>query len=142
MKSALEAQQVLRWLMIVRWIALADLVLLIVLLVASFANNEKMVQIFGLTHGIVFLALIAIVGIGAVQKLWTWWFLVGTLVTTGPPGALVGEVLIARKAKAILVASKGETTDPFSSSHLAAQIYLAATGSPSAGPIFASPVSC
>ena len=111
MKSALEAQQVLRWLMIVRWIALADLVLLIVLLVASFANNEKMVQIFGLTHGIVFLALIAIVGIGAVQKLWTWWFLVGTLVTTGPPGALVGEVLIARKAKAILVTSKGETTD-------------------------------
>ena len=111
MKSALEAQQVLRWLMIVRWIALADLVLLIVLLVASFANNEKMVQIFGLTHGIVFLALIAIVGIGAVQKLWTWWFLVGILVTTGPPGALVGEVLIARKAKAILVTSKGETTD-------------------------------
>ena len=111
MKSALEAQQVLRWLMIVRWIALADLVLLIVLLVASFANNEKMVQIFGLTHGIVFLALIAIVGIGAVQKLWTWWFLVGTLVTTGPPGALVGEVLIVRKAKAILVTSKGETTD-------------------------------
>ena len=99
--------------MIVRWIALADLVLLIVLLVASFANNEKMVQTFGLTHGIVFLALIAIVGIGAVQKLWTWWFLVGTLVTTGPPGALVGEVLIARKAKAILVTSKGETTDRY-----------------------------
>ena len=111
MKSALEAQQVLRWLMIVRWIALADLVLLIVLLVASFANNEKMVQIFGLTHGIVFLALIAIVGIGAVQKLWSWWFLVGTLVTTGPPGALVGEVLITRKAKAILVTSKGATAD-------------------------------
>ena len=62
--------------MIVRWIALADLVLLIVLLVASFANNEELVQIFGLTHGIVFLALIAIVGIGAVQKLWSWWFLV------------------------------------------------------------------
>ncbi len=111
MKSALEAQQVLRWLVIVRWTALADLVLLIVLLVASFANNEEMVQIFGLTHGIVFLALIAIVGIGAVQKLWTWWFLVGTLITTGPPGALVGEILIARKAKAILVTSKGETPD-------------------------------
>ena len=110
MKSALEAQQVLRWLMIVRWIALADLVLLIVLLVASFANNEKMVQIFGLTHGIVFLALIAVVGIGAVQKLWSWWFLVGTLITTGPPGALVGEVLIARKAKAILAASKEKTS--------------------------------
>ena len=111
MQSALEAQQVLRWLMIVRWIALADLVLLIVLLVASFANNEALVQIFGLTHGIVFLALIAIVGIGAVQKLWSWWFLVATLVTTGPPGALVGEVLIARKAKTILATSKGDTSD-------------------------------
>ena len=111
MRSAVEAQQVLRWLMIVRWTALADLVLLIVLLVASFANNEKLVQIFGPTHGIVFLALIGIVGIGAVQKLWSWWFLIATLITTGPPGALVGEVLIARKAKAILATSKGDTSD-------------------------------
>ena len=110
MRSVLEAQQALRWLVIVRWIALADLVLLIVLLVASFANNEEMVQIFGLTHGIVFLALIAIVGIGAVQKLWSWWFLIGTLITTGPPGALVGEILIARKAKGILATSKGKSS--------------------------------
>jgi hypothetical protein len=102
MQSALEAQQVLRRLMIVRWIALADLVLLIMLLVASFANNEELVQLFGPTHGIVFLALIAIVGIGATQKLWSWWFLVATLITTGSPRALVGEVLIARKSKAIL----------------------------------------
>ena len=102
MQSALEAQQVLRWLIIVRWISVVDLVLLIVLLVASFVNNEQLVQIFGLTHGIVFLALIAFVGIGVTQKLWSWWFLVATLVTTGPPGALVGEVLIARKAKVIL----------------------------------------
>jgi len=111
MQSALEAQQVLRWLMIVRWIALADLLLLIVLLVASFANNEELVQIFGLTHGIVFLALIAIVGIEALQKLWSWWFLVATLITTGPPGALVGEVLIVRKSKALLATSTGDTSD-------------------------------
>ena len=81
---------------------MVDLVLIIVLLFASFVNNEELVRIFGLTHVIVFLALIAIVGIGAVQKLWSWWFLVATLVTTGPPGALVGEILIARKANAIL----------------------------------------
>ena len=111
MQSALDAQQVLRWLMIVRWLALADLVLLIVLLIVSFANNEELVQVFGLTHGIVFLALIAIVSIGAIQRLWSWWFLVVTLITTGPPGALVGEVLIARKAKAILTTSKRDTSD-------------------------------
>ena len=111
MQSALEAQRVLRWLMIVRCTALADLILLIVLLVASFANNEKFVQIFGLTHGIVFMLLIAIVGIGGLQKLWSWWFLVATLITTGPPGALVGEVLIMRKAKAILATSTRDASD-------------------------------
>ena len=68
-------------------------------------------RIFGLTHGIVFLALIAIVGFGALQKLWGWWFLVVTLITTGPPGALVGEVLIMRKAKAMIATSKWDTSD-------------------------------
>ena len=43
MQSALEAQKVLRWLIIVRWISVADLALLIVLLVASFVNNEGLV---------------------------------------------------------------------------------------------------
>ena len=111
MQSALEAQQVLRWLMIVRWIALADFVLLIVLLVSSFVNNEEWVQIFGLGHGIVFLVLIAIVGIGAFQKLWSWWFLVATLITTGPPGALVGDILNVRKAKAVISTSAVDTPD-------------------------------
>ena len=111
MQSALEAQQILRWLIIVRWVALTDLVLLVVLLVASFANNEELVRIFGLTHGIVFLGLIAIVGIGALQKLWSWWFLVATLITTGPPGALVGDILIVRKAKAVISTSAVDTPD-------------------------------
>ena len=111
MQTSLKAQQVLRWLMIVRWIALADLILLIVLLVASFANDEGLVQIFGLIHGIVFLALISIVGIGALKKLWSWWFFVAALITTGPPGALVGEILIVRKAKAVLAKSPGDTSD-------------------------------
>ena len=106
MQSVQEAQQVLRWLVIVRWVALADLVLLIVLLIASFADNEEMVSIFGPTHGIVFLVLIGIVGMGALHKLWSWWFLVGTLITTGPPGAFVGEIVIARRAKAILSTTK------------------------------------
>ena len=108
MQSAIDARQVLRWLMIVRWTALADLILLIVLLVASFVHNEKLVQIFGLAHGIVFMVLVAIVGVGALDKRWSWWFLVATLITTGPPGAFLGEVLIMRKAKAILAKSAGD----------------------------------
>ena len=110
-QSAQEARQVLRWLVIVRWAALADLLLLIVLLTASVADNEIMVRIFGLTHGMVFIALLAVVAIGALQKLWSWWFLIGTLVTTGPPGAFIGEFLIARKAKATLATATGEGSE-------------------------------
>ncbi|GIS65307.1 MAG: hypothetical protein CM1200mP3_15550 [Chloroflexota bacterium] len=58
-------------------------------------------------HGVVFMALIAIVGIGnSPAYFWGGWFLIATFITTGPPGALIGEVLIMRKAKAILVASE------------------------------------
>ena len=110
-QSAQEARQVLRWLVIVRWTALADLLLLIVLLAASVADNEILVRVFGVTHGMVFLALLAIVAIGALQKLWSWWFLIGTLVTTGPPGAFIGEFLIARKAKSTLATATGEGGD-------------------------------
>ena len=111
MQSALEARKVLRWLIIVRWISVIDLVLLIVLLIASFNDDEELVRIFGLTHGVVFLALIAIVSLGAFQKLWSWWFLVATLITTGPPGALVGDILIVRKAKAGISSSAVDTPD-------------------------------
>ena len=110
-QSALKAQKVLCWIIVVRWVAISDLILLIILLAVSFANKEELVQIFGLLHGIVFLALITVVGIGVVKKLWSWWFLIIIIVTTGPPGALVGEFLIVRKAKGILATS---TKDPSS----------------------------
>ena len=112
MASVYDAQLVLRWLMFVRWVALADLALLIVLLVASFTHNEKLVDVFGLTHGIVFILLIVIVGVGSFRKLWSWWFLVATLITTGPPGALLGEVLVTRKAKAIVALESEDITHP------------------------------
>ena len=112
MQSTLEAKRVLRWLKIVRWTAIADLILLIVLLVASFANNDELVHFFGLTHGIVFIALIIIISIGALQKLWSWWFLVAALITTGPPGALVGEILIMRRAKAAIAISPEGIPNP------------------------------
>ena len=106
MHSSLKAQQLIRWLMVVRFVALADLILLIILLAASYVHNERLVDIFGLTHGIVFIALIFVIGFGAFQKVWSWWFLVATLVTTGPPGALVGEFFLKRKLKAIRTVSK------------------------------------
>ena len=102
MQTPEDARRVLRWLVIVRLVAVADAVLLVVLLAASFADNEELVSIFGLTHGLVFILLIAVIGLGALRRMWSWWFLVATIVTTGPPGALVGEVLVARRARVVL----------------------------------------
>ncbi len=102
MQTSLQAKRVLRWLILVRLASIIDLVLLIILLSASFADNEELVHIFGLSHGIAFLILIGVVAMGAIQKLWSWWFVVATFITTGPPGALIGEIVIARRAKTIL----------------------------------------
>ena len=81
MESVLEAQRALRWLLIVRWVAIADLLLLIILLFGSLSHNEKVVEYFGLVHGVVFMALIAIVGIGALRHIWGWWFLIVTFIS-------------------------------------------------------------
>lgn len=101
-RTSEDARRVLQRLTIVRWVAIADAVLLVVLLWGSFTHRETVVSVVGLAHGIVFLLLLAVIAHGALQRLWSWWFLAGTIVTTGPPGAFIGEVLIARRAKAAL----------------------------------------
>lgn len=86
-------------LMQVRWLAWADLVLLVVLLAASFAHEREWVRVLGAVHGVSFVALLVVAGIGAVDKQWGWWFPAIILVTTGPPGALLGEWRILRRLR-------------------------------------------
>jgi len=85
-------------LMQVRWLAWADLVLLILLLMATFAHEREWVRVLGSVHGVSFIALMVVAGVGAVDRLWGWWFPAIILVTTGPPGAL-GEWLILRRLR-------------------------------------------
>lgn len=86
-------------LMQVRWLAWADLVLLILLLMATFAHEREWVRVLGSVHGVSFIALMVVAGVGAVDRLWGWWFPAIILVTTGPPGALLGEWLILRRLR-------------------------------------------
>lgn len=86
-----------RRLSIVRWIALADLLLLVTLLVASFAGNRELVSVLGPIHGGNFVLLLVMVGTAAADGLWSWWFPAGVLLTGGPIGALIGERLIGRR---------------------------------------------
>ena len=89
-----QRERRLRW---VRWVALADVVLLGLLLFASFNGQREWVSLLGPLHGGNFLLLLTIVSVGVFDELWGWWFPLIVLLTAGPPGALVGEWIIQRQ---------------------------------------------
>ncbi len=84
----------------VRWIAIVDAALLVPLLWATFTHNEDVIDVLGPIHGIGFLVLMGLVGIGALNKLWGWWFPIITLVTAGPLGSLIGEWKVRKGVRA------------------------------------------
>lgn len=90
----LRIRQRLRW---VRWVALADLTLLIALVTVSRLGHRELVSVLGPIHGANFLALLVLVYTGVTDRLWHWGFLAGTFFTGGPLGALVGELVIMRR---------------------------------------------
>jgi hypothetical protein len=89
--------EVRRALNVVAVVAIIDGVLLVPLLIAAFSHNEGAVDILGPLHGVGFLILVALVVRGTFRNYWGWWFPAATVVTGGPPGCLVGDVLIRRK---------------------------------------------
>ncbi|GHO56987.1 DUF3817 domain-containing protein [Ktedonobacter robiniae] len=99
MTSIQQTKHIRRRLRIVRVFALIDLVLLLALVSAALTGQREMVQILGPLHGINFLLLLVIVGVGAIDGVWEWWFPVAVLLTAGPPGALVGEWIINRRVR-------------------------------------------
>jgi hypothetical protein len=92
-----DTEQIRRRLQLVRWVALADFLLLALLLTASFAGARSWVSLLGPLHGGNFLLLLTLVGLGAVDGLWRWWFPALVLVTGGPLGAWLGEWMISRR---------------------------------------------
>jgi ABC-type Fe3+ transport system permease subunit len=87
----------LKW---VRWIAILDALLLVPLVIAAVTDAEGLVSVLGPVHGLGFVGLCVLIGLGALEGLWGWWFLVMTIVTLGPPGSLLGDVRIRRRMRA------------------------------------------
>ena len=100
--------ETLRLLNVIAVIAVADAVLLAVLLWTSFSDSE-LVSILGPIHGVGFLALLYLVIRGAGEKRWGWWFPAIVLVTLGPPGSLIGDVICRRKLAEENPATEGGT---------------------------------
>ncbi len=81
-------------------IGIADFLLLVVLLWASFTDREGAVSVLGPIHGVGFLALLFLCARGAGERRWGWWFPAIVLVTGGPVGSLVGDFALRRRLRA------------------------------------------
>lgn len=83
----------------IRWIAIADFILLIPLVMnlVGIVDSDAMISIVGPIHGIGFLALVYLVGRGAGEGRWGWWFPIVVVITGGPPGSLYGEWRVRRE---------------------------------------------
>jgi hypothetical protein len=82
------------------WVGIADAVLLVVLLYVAFVDrDEGAIGILGPLHGLGFVALVAITATGSMAKQWGWWFPAIVVVTAGPLGTIVGDVIVRRRLR-------------------------------------------
>lgn len=84
---------------LVNWIgivALADAVLLGFLLWASFGDRDGLVSVLGPIHGAGFVVLLVMCARGASEERWGWWFPAIVILTFGPLGSLIGDLIVRR----------------------------------------------
>jgi len=82
-------------------VGIVDALLLVVLLYFAFVDrSDTAVSVLGPIHGIGYLILLALTGRGAVDRQWGWWFPGLVLISGGPLGSFVGEVILRRRTRA------------------------------------------
>ncbi len=82
-------------------IGILDALLLVVLVYVAFIDrSDSAVSAIGPIHGFGFLALLGLTGYGAREGYWGWWFPAIVLVTGGPLGSIVGDVITRRRLRA------------------------------------------
>jgi hypothetical protein len=78
-------------------VGILDALLLGVLLyVAWIDRSDTAISVIGPIHGLGFVALLGLTGYGAREGHWGWWYPGIVLVTGGPLGTLVGDVILRR----------------------------------------------
>lgn len=96
--SAPTAPDVKKLLNTVLAVGIADALLLVVLLYfARIDRSDTAVHILGPIHGLGFLVLMFLTANGALRKLWGWWFPALVVVTGGPLGSIVGDLVLRRR---------------------------------------------
>lgn len=78
-------------------LGILDGLLLVVLLYVAFLDrSDTAVSTIGPIHGFGFLALLGLTGYGAKLRYWGWWYPGIVLVTAGPLGTIVGDIVLRR----------------------------------------------
>ena len=92
----------MRFLNIIAWVAVIDVLLLVPLIWASrwVTDRHELVAVLGPTHGFLFLVLVGLCAYGSLQRWWGWWFPILVVVTLGPLGSLIGDWIVRRQLKA------------------------------------------
>jgi hypothetical protein len=81
-------------------VGVLDFLRLLVLVYVAWVNrSDAAVSILGPIHGVGFLALLFLTFRGAVERFWGWWFPAIVLVTGGPVGSLIGELVLRRQIR-------------------------------------------
>ncbi len=96
----MHSPDTIRRLNVILVVAIVDAVLLVPLLAHRFADLDVPVFAIGMTHGLLFIALVGLCAKGALDGLWGWWFPAITVITGGPPGSIVGDIVIRRSKPA------------------------------------------
>lgn len=79
-------------------VGIADALLLVVLVYFAWVDrSDNAVHVLGPLHGLGFVALLFMTADGALRNLWGWWFPAIVLVTGGPVGSIVGDVVLRKK---------------------------------------------
>ena len=79
-------------------ISILDFVLFVFLIIFAFIHrSDSAVHVLGPVHGIGFLIMLLLAARGANERQWGWWFPLIILVTAGPIGAVVGDVILRRR---------------------------------------------
>ena len=88
-----------RQLNLVLVVAILDALLLVPLVYGLITDSEVHKEILGPIHGIGFLLLLFLTARGAVKRHWGWWFPALVVVTGGPPGSIIGDVIVRARQR-------------------------------------------
>ena len=88
-----------RQLNLVLVVAILDALLLVPLVYGFITDSEVHKEILGPIHGIGFLILVFLTARGAVERHWGWWFPALVVVTGGPPGSIIGDLIVRARLR-------------------------------------------